>query len=41
MKILGVLFLFSVMAFGSDFQQAKLVDVQGFKQPGAPDHSAQ
>ena len=36
MKILGVLFLFSVMAFGSDFQQAKLVDVQGFKQPGAP-----
>jgi hypothetical protein len=31
-----VLLLFSSIAFASDFQQAKLVDVQGFKQSGPP-----
>jgi hypothetical protein len=31
-----VLLLLSAVAAASDFQQAKLVDVQGFKQPGAP-----
>jgi len=35
MKTLNlVLLLFSTIMFASDFQQAKLIDVQGFKQPG-------
>lgn len=37
MKVLGtVLLLLSGILFAADFQSAKLVDVQAFKQPGAP-----
>jgi hypothetical protein len=34
--LIVVLLLFSAVAFAADFHQAKLIDVQGFKQAGPP-----
>ena len=36
MVALALLLLFSTTLFAGDFQPAKLIDVQGFKEPGAP-----